>query len=64
MSNLREIYKKAPKQPVNIRGQGDWQVGKSVLERNKYMLDQQINCDVTFYFNKGKTWKFPSKTSI
>ena len=26
----------------------DWQVGKSLLEINKYMLDKQIRCDVTF----------------
>ena len=39
------------------RGDGqtqDWQVDKSVLECNKYMFEEQINCDVTFQFNIGK----------
>ena len=27
-----------------------WQCGKSVLERNRIMLDRQINTDVTFVF--------------
>ena len=26
----------------------DWQVGKSVLGSNKYILENQIRCDVTF----------------
>ena len=34
--------------------QEDWQVNKSVLECNKHMLEQQINCDVTFQFGSGK----------
>ena len=26
----------------------DWQVGKSTLETHKYLLENQIRCDVTF----------------
>ena len=28
----------------------DWQLHKSVLDSNKYMLDIQLYCDVTFVF--------------
>ena len=27
---------------------GDWQCGKSLAECNQYMLDHEINTDVTF----------------
>ena len=36
--------------PGVFQTQEDWQVNKSVLECNKYMFEQQINCDVTFQF--------------
>ena len=36
----------------------DWQVDKSVLECNKYMFEQQINCDVTFQCGGGKIYCF------
>ena len=39
-------------------GQKDWQVDRTVLQCNKYMLDHQINCDVTFWFGRGMA--FPS----
>ena len=28
----------------------DWQVNKSILECNKYMLENQLDCDVIFNF--------------
>ena len=34
---------------VDIQHQ-DWQLNKDVLACNKYMLDNQINCDVKFTF--------------
>ena len=34
-------------------GQKGWQVDRTVLQCNKYMLDHQINCDVTFSFGTG-----------
>ena len=33
----------------------DWQIGKSVLQRMKYMLDNQLMCDVTFHVGTDKT---------
>ena len=35
------------------KGQDDWQGDKTVLQCNKHMFQQQINCDVTFQFGKG-----------
>ena len=29
-----------------------WQLHKSVLDSNKYMLDNQLYCDVTFVFGE------------
>nr|XP_022311291.1 BTB/POZ domain-containing protein 6-like [Crassostrea virginica] len=37
---------------------GNWQAGKNVLESNKYMLDNQLYCDVKF--KVGKAGKFMS----
>ncbi len=31
-------------------GAQDWQVGKKVLECNKYMFENAVGCDVTFTF--------------
>ena len=34
----------------------DWQLNRDVLECNKYMLENQINCDVKFTFpGEGRT---------
>ena len=30
-----------------------WQAGKNILECNKYMLDNQVYCDVTFKVGKA-----------
>ena len=37
----------------------DWQLHKSVLESNKYMLDNQLYCDTTFVFG-GESEKVKS----
>ena len=29
-------------------GQVDWQINKSILECNKYLLEHEVNCDVSF----------------
>ncbi len=29
----------------------DWQIGKTVLECNKYMFENSIDCDITFSFS-------------
>ena len=39
-------------------GQNDWQVDRTVLQCNKYMLDNQINCDVTFSFSTGMAFEY------
>ena len=31
-----------------------WEAGKNILECNKYMMDNQVYCDVTF--KVGKAW--------
>ncbi|CAG2224276.1 BTBD3_6 [Mytilus edulis] len=33
----------------------DWQIGKSLSDRMKYMLNNQLMCDVTFHVGTGKT---------
>ena len=40
-------------QHMSNQMQEDWQVTKSVLECNKYMFEQQINCNVTFLTGDG-----------
>ena len=30
----------------------DWQLNKSLLEINQYMLDNELYCDVTFVFTE------------
>ena len=34
--------------PVDVTTPVDWQIGKSLLESNKYILENQIRCDVNF----------------
>ncbi len=34
-------------------GTQDWQLNKDILECNRYMLDNQLNCDVKFTFPEG-----------
>ena len=41
----------------------DWQLHKSVLESNKYMLDNQLFCDTTFVFG-GELEKVKSPISF
>ena len=35
----------------------DWQLNRSVLASNKYVLENQLYCDVTFVFNEEKSKK-------
>ena len=62
MASFRDSYHKTPKMNKGLfaeggrmeaSGQKDWQVDRTVLQCNKYMLDNQINCDVTFSFGTG-----------
>ncbi len=32
------------------KGEQDWQNNKTVLECNQYMLEKQLDCDITFTF--------------
>ncbi len=32
----------------------DWQIGKTVLECNEYMLENEIECDVKFMFEPSE----------
>ena len=36
-----------------VSSNDDWQSGKNVLECNKYMLDNQLYCDVKFQVGKA-----------
>ena len=42
--------KEKSKQACNNDSVQDWQIGKNVLECNKYMFENSIQCDVTFTF--------------
>ncbi|CAG2219712.1 unnamed protein product [Mytilus edulis] len=38
-----------------MEAQTDWQIGKSLSDRMKYMLDNQLMCDVTFHVGSDKS---------
>ncbi|XP_052077379.1 BTB/POZ domain-containing protein 2-like [Mytilus californianus] len=38
-----------------MEAKSDWQIGKSLSDRMKYMLDNQLMCDVTFHVGIDKT---------
>ncbi len=45
----KNIKSKKTSSPVN-NSAPDWQLGKTVLECNKHMFENSIDCDVTFTF--------------
>ncbi|XP_052075925.1 BTB/POZ domain-containing protein 6-like [Mytilus californianus] len=40
---------------MTMVAQTDWQIGKSLSDRMKYMLDNQLMCDVTFHVGSAKS---------
>ncbi|XP_071127106.1 BTB/POZ domain-containing protein 6-like [Mytilus edulis] len=40
---------------MTMETQTDWQIGKSLLDRMKYMLDNQLMCDVTFHVGSDRS---------
>ncbi|CAC5411604.1 BTBD3_6 [Mytilus coruscus] len=40
---------------MTMEAKTDWQIGKSLSDRMKYMLDNQLMCDVTFHVGSDKS---------